>query len=232
MQDAMELYQIHCKQLKSNGLINEELNNYSNFKGLFSKFEFEKILKEKKKRSNKRTRTNNKFMELYRVKDLINKKSYVVFGTITLNDYYINLKENTYIRGIHKWLKKHFVYVILNKDYGSKTEREHYHFIGLTIEDLECKNSKSKKGYDIYELVNKDYTMGFEPTLCIIDLQKNDTKKTTNYLLKLNNHSNKITTRNRVRIITNDYYDMLCLLTGFRASMGEKMVKKKVLEIE
>ena len=113
------------------------------------------------------------------------------------------LKEDTYIRKIHKYLKNHYLYSILNKDFGKKTEREHYHFIGLTLpkEELEDTGKKSKKGYKIYELKNKDYKLGFEPDLCKVDLQKNDMEQTTNYLLKLNNHSNKITSSNRVRII-------------------------------
>lgn len=230
MKESMVIYKCHCKQLKNEGLALEELNNYANFKNLFSKYEFECIIKEKQNRKNKRYRTKNKFMELYQIKDLLNTESYIVFGTITLDDKNLSKKENTYIRKIHSWLKEHFIYSILNKDYGSKTEREHYHFIGLTTEELESKGSKSKKGYEIYELVNKTYKMGFEPTLCLVDLQTNDIKKTTNYLLKLNNHSNKITTKNRVRVITNDYYDMLCMLTGINASKQVLSTKKRILD--
>lgn len=228
MQNTMEQYQIHCKNLKNDGLANEELNNYNNFKNIFSKYEFEKIIKEKKKRANKRCRTNTKFLELYKIRQHLNQDCYIVFGTITLDNEHLKLKENTYIRKIHAWLKEHFIIAILNKDYGSKTEREHYHFIGITIEEIESKGNKSKKGYEIYELKNKTYTMGFEPTLCIIDLDKNDKKKTTNYLLKLNNHSNKITTRNRVRIIKSDRYKYLSIITGFEATKAEKVAKSKV----
>lgn len=231
MQETMEIYQIHCKKLKNDGLALEELNNYNNFKGIFSKYEFEKIIKEKKKRANKRCRTNQKFLEIFRLRQILNSNCYIVFGTITLNDHYLSLKENTYIRKIHNWLKDHFIYSILNKDYGSKTEREHYHFIGLTTEEIETKNTKSKKGYEIYELKNKTYTMGFEPTLCIIDLDKNDKKQTINYLLKLNNHSNKITTKNRVRIIKNNQYRYLSMLTGFEATKAEKVAKERILDL-
>ena len=231
MQETMEIYQIHCKKLKNDGLALEELNNYNNFKGVFSKYEFEKIIKEKKKRANKRCRTNQKFLEIFRLRQILNSNCYIVFGTITLNDHYLSLKENTYIRKIHNWLKDHFIYSILNKDYGSKTEREHYHFIGLTTEEIGTKNTKSKKGYEIYELKNKTYTMGFEPTLCIIDLDKNDKKQTINYLLKLNNHSNKITTKNRVRIIKNNQYRYLSMLTGFEATKAEKVAKERILDL-
>lgn len=227
----MEMYQFRCKTLIGNGLAYEELENYANFKNVFSKYEFECIIREKHNRKNKRYRTKSKFIELYRIASLIeNQNKKIVFGTITLDNENLSKKENTYIRKIHKWLKNHFIYAILNKDFGSKTEREHYHFIGLTTEEIETKNTKSKKGYEIYELKKKDYEMGFEPTLCIIDLNENDIQKTVNYLLKLNNHSNKITTKNRVRIIKNNQYEYFSMLTGFEATKAEKVAKKRMLD--
>jgi len=228
MIETMEKYQFHCKKLINDGLTLEELNKYNNFKDIFSLYEFEKILKEKQNRKNKRYRTKNKFLKIYRIADFIDG-SKIVFGTITLNDKSLKLKENTYIRNIHKWLKKHFVYVILNKDYGAKNEREHYHFIGLTIEELEKKNIRSKKGYEIYELKEKDYTMGFEPTLCLIDLEKADIQKTTNYLLKLNNHSNKKGTKSRIRVIKSAQYVLFNELIGFEPTRAEKRAKKDIL---
>ena len=72
--------------------------------------------------------------------------------------------------------------------------------------------------------------MGFEPTLCLIDLNKNDIQKTVNYLLKLNNHSSKLTTKNRVRIIKNYQYNYLSITTGFEATKAEKVAKKRVLD--
>lgn len=228
MIEAMEKYQFHCKKLINDGLTLDELNKYSNFKDIFSLYEFENILKEKQNRKNKRYRTKNKFLKIYHIASFI-ENSKIVFGTITLNDKSLKLKENTYIRNIHKWLKKHFVYVILNKDYGAKNEREHYHFIGLTTEELEGKKIRSKKGYEIYELKNKDYTMGFEPTLCLIDLQKADIQKTTNYLLKLNNHSNKKGTKSRVRVIKGPQYTLFNTITGFEPTHAQKQAKKDIL---
>lgn len=230
MQEKMDLYHLHCKGLIDNGLALEELNNYANFKNVFSKYEFECIIKEKQNRKNKRYRTKTKFMELYTIAEYIKDNKIIVFGTITLDNKHLNQKEDTYIRKINKWLKQHFIYSILNKDYGSKTEREHYHFIGLTTEELEDTGKISKKGYKIYELKKKNYDMGFEPDLCIIDLNKNDIQQTVNYLLKLNNHSNKITTRNRTRIIKNTQYDILSLQNGFEATKAEKALKKRILE--
>lgn len=228
MIETMEKYQFHCKKLINDGLTLDELNKYSNFKDIFSLYEFQNILKEKQNRKNKRYRTKNKFLKIYHIAGFI-ENSKIVFGTITLNDKSLKLKENTYIRHIHKWLKKHFVYVILNKDYGTKNEREHYHFIGLTTEELERKKIRSKKGYEIYELKNKDYTMGFEPTLCLIDLQKADIQKTTNYLLKLNNHSNKKGTKSRIRVIKGPQYTLFNTLTGFEPTRAQKRAKKDIL---
>lgn len=226
MIETMEKYYFRCNRLIENGLCLEELNRYDNFQDIFNQEEFKKILNTKQNRKNKRYRTKNKFLEIYRIAQYTDK-SKIVFGTITLDNKHLQQKENTYIRKIHKWLKEHFIYTILNKDFGKKTEREHYHFIGLTTEELEEKQVKSKTGYKIYELKNKTYTMGFEPTLCFIDLEKNDIQKTINYLLKLNNHSSKITTKNRVRVIKNYQYTLYNSIYGFEATRAEKQAKKE-----
>lgn len=194
------IYKQRCKQLYNYGLCNDEMNQYSNFQDAMSEVEFEDVIKRKNNRRNKRYRTREKYKELYQISYNF-KNANIVFGTITLNDYYLGLEESTYIRYINNWLKKHFLYVILNKDFGKETEREHYHFIGLTTERIEKKGKKSRKGYEMFELIEKDYKLGFEPTLLKIDLKKNDLNKTTNYLLKLNNHSNKVTTRDRIRVL-------------------------------
>ncbi len=226
----MELYKFRCSVLVKNGLALEELNNYENFKDLFSAEEFKKILNEKQKRKNKRYRTKNKFYELIRIAMCIKQDKKIVFGTITLDDYNLNQKEDTYIRKINAWLKKHFVYAILNKDFGSKTEREHYHFVGLTLEEVEDKKKKSKKGFEIYELKNKDYSMGHEPTLCLVNFEISEIQKIVDYLLKLNNHSNKITTRNRVRILKNYQAEMIILTNNLEPKKKLNKYKKEFYE--
>lgn len=230
MSDTMELYQFYCKKLLDDGYALDELNNYDNFRSIFTEIEFKRIMNDKQNRKNKRYRTRNKFLEILRIANELkdNSNMNVVFGTITLDNEHLALKEDTYMRKIHKWLKEHFVIALLNKDYGSKNEREHYHFIGLTIEEIESKNILSKKGYEIFELKNKNYTMGFEPTLCLIDLSKDDISKTTNYLLKLNNHSNKITSRNRLRVVQSYQYDYLYLKYRIGPTKAEKRHKKDI----
>ena len=218
----MEIYKSVCKSYIEKGLKLEDLNNYENFKDYFSAEEFRKIINEKKNRANKRSRTKNHIMQMFRYKLNVNNKLKVIFITINPNDEMLRTKEDTYMRKIDKWIKKHCIYAILNKDYGSKTEREHYHAIALSAEPLEQllhENGKpklSKKGLPLYEFVNKDFNeickskeRQFEPTLCEVNLIENDLSKTVNYLLKLNNHSNKITTRNRIRVLKNNAYKML-----------------------
>lgn len=230
MQDTMELYQFYCKKLLDDGYGLDDLNNYDNFRTLFTEVQFKRIMNDKQNRKNKRYRTKNKFLEILQIAHELrdNENLNVVFGTITLDNKHLALKEDTYMRKIHKWLKEHFVIALLNKDYGSKNEREHYHFIGLTIEEIESKNILSKKGYEIFELKNKNYSMGFEPTLCLIDLNKDDISKTTNYLLKLNNHSNKLTSRNRLRVIKSFKYDYLFLAYRIGPTKAEKRHKKEL----
>lgn len=226
----MEYYKFYCSKLLEDGYSLDELNKYDNFRTIFTESQFKRIMNEKQNRKNKRYRTRNKFLEILRIANELkdNENLNVVFGTITLDNEHLALKEDTYIRKIHKWLKKHFIIAILNKDYGSKNEREHYHFIGLTIEDIESKNILSKKGYEIFELVNKDYTMGFEPTLCIVDLNKSDIQQTINYLLKLNNHSSKIGTKSRVRVIKSTQYEYLYLAYRIGPTKAEKRLKKDI----
>lgn len=205
MNETMKSYQLRCKELRDDGLALDELNEYDNFKDLYSLYEWKTILKTKQNRKNKRYRTKKKYIEIIRVRNYLvrTNASYIVFGTITLDNKTLSKKENTYIRKIHSWLKSHFVYSVLNKDYGSKTEREHYHFIGLTTENLVDTGIKSKKGIELFKLENQDYTLGHEPTLEVINTTEDDIDKTINYLLKLNNHSNKVGTRGRVRVLTN-----------------------------
>lgn len=239
----MKLYKTICKTLTDNGLALEELNNYDNFKDAFTKEEFTQIIREKQNRKNKRYRTKQKFNEILQLKAMI-PNSKIVFITINPNNELLNQEERTRIKKIEIWLKKHFWYSILNKDFGNKTEREHYHALAITTEEIEQlfhENGKpklSKKGQLLYELQNKDFknlvkmkNEQFEPTLCVVDFKINDIDKTINYLLKLNNHSNKLSTKNRVRIITNSKYDMFVLYSGLKTSKSKQKRQKQIMSI-
>lgn len=224
------IYKNRCKLLTEIGLALEELNNYENFKDILTENQFKEVIRQKQNRKNKRYRTKIKILDLYKVKVNVLKKGQVVFGTITLDDKHLSQKENTYIRKIHKWLKEHFICSILNKDFGSKTEREHYHFIGLTTEDLKDTNKKSRIGNKLYKLEKENYNMGFEPALEIINLDINDFDKTNNYLLKLNNHSNKEGTKSRVRVIKSDLWEYLYPKSMKTAKNGKKTANKDILK--
>lgn len=181
------------------------LNEYEYFKDIIPKEEFKRIILDKQKRKNKRYRVDRKLLTMCRLINMFaieNIQARIVFGTLTLNDKVLSTKENTYIRKIHKYLKKHYQIAILNKDYGKTTEREHYHFIGLTIEPIIKIDKRSKTGRQLYQLKKQDYELGFEPDIEIVNLEEK--KQTRNYLLKLNNHSTKDTTKSsRFRVIYN-----------------------------
>lgn len=197
-----DLYKNRCTALLKIGFNYSDLNNYDNFKDILSEEEFKNELRLKQNRKNKRNRTKRALIDIVRFYNCINSGTkQLIFGTCTLNDNSLKLKSETIDKKINYWLKQHFMWSIVNIDYGKKNERKHYHFIGLTTELLEDTHSKSKKGHPLYELENKNYDLGWEPSLEIIDFNKNDIDKTVNYLLKLNNHSNKSTTSSRVRII-------------------------------
>ena len=210
----MSMYQLLCRGiLKEQGELKDYtvLNQHENFKDYFSADEFNMIIREKHKRQAKRCRTSNKVKEMMfyiiKMNDKLKEERYkLVFGTCTLDEKYIKRKDETKAKLINAWIKKHFVRALVNKDFGSKTEREHYHFIGITKEDVLYTERKSKKGYPLFTLDIQDYKFGFEPDLEIIDLK--DIDKLKGYLLKLNNHSNKITTRNRLRDIQSLEWEM------------------------
>lgn len=225
--EATEMYKERCKKLLEAGHSYKDLNDFQYFNDLFSYAEWKELMRIKTNRKNKRIRNKKKTKDLA-ILNMEIENSTIVFGTITLNDKYLSLKENTYIRKIHNWLKEHFLIAILNKDFGDKTNREHYHFLGLTTQELEKVNHKSKKGNDIYELKEKSYKMGHEPDLCVIT--EKDLDKLTNYLLKLNNHATKDSTKSRVRVIKSPFFEYFYLQPSKNAKNGIKMPKYSTFE--
>ena len=239
----MRKYKLICKTLTENGLALEELNNYENFKEHFSESEFQNILREKQNRKNKRYRTKSKLLDIMRLKNMLSADTTLVFLTIDPNNELLSQSEQSRIRKIERWLKEHFLYTILNKDFGDKTEREHYHGIAITTEKVEQlfhedgTPKKSKKGLLLYELANKNFEdiaktkeQQFEPTLCVIDFNKNDIDKTINYLLKLNNHSNKATTKSRVRVIKSTSLELFEIYSGLKTYKAKKKREKLLIE--
>lgn len=201
---------------KDNILYWKKIKDYSYFKEVMSEEEFKETQRFVRNRYYKRYRANKKIEPIIKL-----DKDRLVFITCTFNDEQLKLKEETRTKKIDKWLKEHFVYSVANIDYGKKTEREHHHAVGYLYEDEELEevkrklnkeekeflnDCKSKSGYALFELKNKNYkdTMKarekiFEPTIIKVRIDTEDIKqkRLSNYLAKLNNHTNKVSTRNR-----------------------------------
>lgn len=221
LKTMMQIYKMYCRELKNNGLPNKELNNYENFSDIFTKSDFDMVLTEKNRRKLKRYRTKTKIYKMLKLWQAPQfKDGAIVFGTATLDGHALDLKQDTINKTLNKWLKSHFYCAIVNTDYGKKTERLHFHFLAITrekIKQVTRKNGnpvRSKGGSIIYNLERQDYRLGFEPDLLLLDLQEYPMEQVVNYLLKFNNHSNKETTKNRVRFIKSEDY-----------ILGEKITK-------
>lgn len=175
--------------------------DYDNFKDCLSLEDFKTALKVRNRKKQRRHRCFKKLEPILNeyIESFYDNGEYCnfVFGTCTFNNAALLLKEETRTKYINKWIKEHFKVALVNIDYGGKNEREHHHFIGLTYEPMLPNGKKSKKGFPMYELTKKDYKMGFEPNLEIINLGQLEERKLSNYLVKINFHSNKKTTKNR-----------------------------------
>lgn len=204
------LIENHCKS-KSDYSI---LNNYDNFKDLMNEEVFKKIIKSKHRRQQKRYRCNRKLKEILLLKeqlDFNNIDNKLLWVTCTFNNKELEYKEETRAKKIDKWIHEHFIIALLHIDYGKKNEREHYHFIGLTTEDIEPainkktgKQARTDNNVPLYELIKKTYKIGHEPDIEVISRKDEDynLKKISNYLIKLQNHYSKETVKNRrIRLI-------------------------------
>lgn len=110
----------------------------------------------------------------------------LIFGTLTFNDDSLNKTSKiTRRRYVSRFLKDKCESYIANIDFGDKDEREHYHFVALCKNDI--KKNSWKYGYDYYRKIEQT---------------KDGIQKAKTYLLKLNNHSYKSSTRNE-RVIMN-----------------------------
>lgn len=184
-------------------------NDYSNFQDIMTPQEFRKAKNQDSARYHKRTRCQINY-EKIRIIAILSKAK-MVFGTITLNDEFLDLNYENQKKIIQRYIKKSFFYVIKNADYGSKNDRLHYHFIGLTFEELIDTERKSHKGRKLYNIKNDKWKYGWLPCYEIIPYDCKDKIKIANYLVKLNNHSNKLSTKNsKLSILKNfDYLDKI-----------------------
>lgn len=210
-EEAEVIYKQRANEIlkKEKTIINYfKTRDYEYFKDLMSYEDFKKALRIKNRKQGRRKRCYKKLEPIINLyEELFFEKGVycnIVFGTCTFDNNAMSWKEETRTKKVNKWIKEHFIIALANIDYGKQTEREHHHFIGLTFEELEKTGKKGKKGFDMYEIKdNKNYGLGFEPNLEIINDFNND-KKLSNYLVKLNFHSNKNSTRNRrIRVLKN-----------------------------
>lgn len=103
----------------------------------------------------------------------------IVFGTLTFKDKVLDsTSARTRARYITKFLSNQTYHYMANIDFGNKNNREHYHFIAMIEKKMNL--SKWKYGGNKVEVV---------PTT------SQDIASVKNYLMKLNNHSYKESTR-------------------------------------
>lgn len=185
------------------------MNDYDNFKDLMSECVYLEIKRKIANRKNQRYRANKK---LNKIQVERYDHPLVVFGTLTFNEdqfYKKNgkpIKEETRTKKIDKWIKENLLYAVVNIDYGKKNEREHHHFIGILKDNTILSDTgKTYKGHKLYTIEDSGYDLGYHT----IEIVRNNTedlknKKISNYLLKINNHINKKSTKNRrFRVINN-----------------------------
>lgn len=152
------------------------------------------------------------------------KRAY--FATFTFNDTFINKCDRTQRDAIKSPLKSFCIDYILNVDYGTQTERKHYHAILFLNDDLEKittkekhYNKKQKRYIDL--LVNlPGYNAGFssfEP----IGNTKEDIQRLKKYINKLSNHCTKDTTANRIVFSFKAYDDLFLMPTNVKMTKKE-----------
>ena len=187
----------------------KSLNKYENYKDLMTENEFKDILRHKRSRYGKRYRANKKLTNMtdYMASSGVLDANILAFATLTLSDKALYKLDGTpkKIETINKIqdrrCKEIFKYAMLNEDYGDKNDRLHHHAIGILNDNIELIpiEERSKKGYKQYKIKGMNENYGW---IIIEIFNIEDNKKLTNYLLKINNHSNKATTkRKRIRVL-------------------------------
>ena len=107
------------------------------------------------------------------------EKSKVVFLTLTFTDEVLRAtNKQTRRRYVSRFCKKNCFHYIGNIDFGKENDREHYHAVALI--NAEIRLESWKYGFMYIQKINT---------------QKIDIKKVSKYVLKLNNHSYKETTK-------------------------------------
>lgn len=166
-------------------------NRYNSFKNgvpFLKDYEIEKTLNA---RYHKVGRVKRRFLYL------LSRYKYIWFVTFTFDNYYINKSSRTKRDLIKQCINKHDFKYILNIDYGSQTEREHYHCILATNEDI-----------NIDDFMKTNYKCFSCSILCKNGLE--DFKRLSKYINKLVNHCLKATTKNQRLVYNFKGYDLFC----------------------
>lgn len=154
-----------------------------------------------------------RYMKVSRVKKhliyLLCRYSYIWFCTFTFDDYYINKCDRTKRDLIKNVINVRDFKYILNIDYGKKTEREHYHCIIATNDNL-----------DLNQYLQDNYSCFCSALLC--NTTTDDVKRLTKYINKLTNHCIKSTTKKQ-RV----YYNFKAYDNFKKLSAHEKWVMYK-----
>ena len=104
-------------------------------------------------------------------------KCKIVFGTLTFNDKILNsTNKDTRRKYVNRFLNDNTIEYIANIDYGKVNNREHYHFLALIDKKIDSKKWNSIINFKKVNIENP--------------------KQTINYVLKLNNHTFKESTKN------------------------------------
>lgn len=189
-------------------LLDGSQNNKEKYRGYFSDEELDECFKIY---NATRQRKRNNWLELCKwvyaiciIPEYKGKK--ILFGTLTFSDETLaKTSARTRQRYVTWFLKDKSLHYIANIDFGKENNREHYHFIALVNDKLKC----------------KDWIYG-RSKFQFVALSKKDLKCTKNYLLKLNNHSYKDTTKQQ-RIIRDRKEN---LIDSYISTIGDYSFKK------
>lgn len=159
-----------------------EYNNKNNYLDLFDEELVIQCFRIYEANKRRKTYGLNEILKwLFCIKEIpVFKDHKLVLGTLTFTDTTLEkTSKETRRRYVTRYLKKYCIKYLGNIDFGKENGREHYHFIAM-IKDNIPKNS---------------WSYGCED-LRTINTTIKDIKKVRSYLLKLNNHSYKESTRN------------------------------------
>ena len=128
---------------------------------------------------------------------LLIRYKYIWFCTFTFDNNYINKSERTKRDLIKKYLNTHDFKYILNIDYGKQTQRQHFHCILATNQDI-----------DINQYFQGNYPCHSLSIQCKNGID--DFKRLTKYIDKLVNHCIKASTRRQRLVYNFKGYDLFC----------------------